>query len=452
MSSTGPWRQYKAPNGRKYYYNAETKTTTWINPFRTQKTTKKAVFSIPLLNDWYLIIYDSGEKIWLFNNVLYSRLNDPDSLQLLEQLDKSLLVLLIGISRGYISSRGADYVYEKILQEIQDIKDQWNNEILVDPKESGENDTGTHEEQIKGGEEEKEEAKDVEEISESKSTIDTLISGYSSSEDDEIEDNEHVNKQRKIEDEFSGSKLDESIINQYKKMFTRYKLNPYSLWSFEMDKCSKDPVFYLIVDDNDREMVFESWCGDFQINTDLNSSKDEINNSDEDEEQEQEDDDDDLIPTRFHYLSHIISKSTIKRETIFEDIKREQKPLWKQFKINKIIPDKKEQREFVMKILFYYKKYTLEERHKLFLNWITKNCKLEHNATDKLKLPISTTNHWKELHIRKDSSRDTETLLLSLEKYLHISEVLEDENINPLGYYLLGIKDKCDVLYNVVIK
>lgn len=445
MSTKGPWRQYKAPNGRKYYYNIETKETSWTSPFKNRKNTKDAVFAIPLLNDWYLVIYNSGEKLWLFDNVLYSRLNDSDSLRLLEQLDKNLLILLIGIARGYIFSKGADYVYDKILQEIQDIKNRWNSE----------KETKLHEEHVREeGEEEKEEEEE-EVIPENKSTIiDTLIPGYSSSEDDELEDEEedeeeddHINKKMKIEDEYCG-KIDESVINQYREMFTRHKLNPYSLWSFEMDKCSKDPVFYLIADDNDREMIFESWCGNFKNSEDSNPSGDEINNEGE---SESEDEDEDLIPTKFHYLSHIISKSTIKRETIFEDIKKEQKALWKQFKINKMIPDKKAQRDFVMKILFYYKKYSLEERRRIFLDWITKNCEL-HN-THRSRLSLATINRWKELHKNEGSSRDIETLLLSLEKYLNISQRLEeDQDTNPpLEYYLLGIKEKCDILYDVVV-
>lgn len=423
MASKGAWRQYKAPNGRKYYYNIDTKETTWVNPFRIERTAKIPVFVIPLLNCWYLIIYDNGEKSYLSDNVLYNRLNDSDSVRLIEEMDKNLLLLLIGVARGYKSSRGSDYVYEEILQEIQKIKDRWNNENLPNIKESNDPEIESQEE----SQVEEEEAK----MTEGETMVDTLISGYSSSEDD---DDDHIDKKLKIEEEYSF-KIDESIVKQYKEMFTRYNLNPYSLWSIEMDKCSKDPTFYLIADDNDREMIFESWCGDFKIS--------------ESESESEIEDEDDLIPTKFHYLSHIISKSNISKETIFEDIKGEQKQLWKQFKINKMIPDKKEQREFVVNLLFYYKRYTLEERRKIFLKWVKKNCKLD--DTSRLKLSSSTLKHWKKLYLNENSSKDIETLLLSLEKYLNISELVQEDKDNPLEYYLLGIKDKCHVLYDNVV-
>lgn len=434
----GPWQQYKAPNGRKYYYNVETKETTWTNPYQKVNVEKKPSFVIPLLNDWFLIIFDNGGKLYLYEDQLYTRLEDEESLELLDHLNKDKLVLLIGISRGYSSLKSSDEVYDSIINEIESYNQSGidiieGNEITDD---IGIDDIGVNEPLSEKDKESPSENDQVETME--PSLANALIADYSSSDedDDESDDdyNGHIDKKVKLDEEPLSTEIDQLTINQYKEMFTQHKLNPYSLWSMEMNKCSDDPIFFSVTNDQDREAIYETWCGEYE------SGKEE---GDEDNKNEEEEE---LIPTKFHYLSHVMSKSNISNDTIFEDIKNENKPMWKQFRINKMIPDKKEQREFVTKLLFYYKKYTQEERIELFIKWVKKYSNLDQS------IDIKTLNHWEELHSHEDSSQKIETLLFLMERHLNITEILSTHQTSICyEYYILGIKAKCDTLYSLLV-
>ncbi|CAL9736681.1 pre-mRNA-splicing factor Urn1p [Monosporozyma servazzii] len=451
-----PWKQYKAPNGRKYYYNVETKETTWTDPYQRVRVEKKPSFAIPLMNGWYLIIFDNGEKLYLQEDQLYQRLKDEASQVLLNQLDKEKLILLIGIARGYNTLNSSDDVYDSILKEIKSIRqgaqdnisleenvddiglDEHVDDIGLDEhsKDIGLDDHADGSSNDQNEVQERDEnipLKENLEESIEESTTNALVEDYSSSDDDESDDDSHIDKKTKLDEEPFSTKIDENIIDQYKQMFTMHKLNPYGLWSMEMNKCSDDPRFYLVVDDHDREAIFELWCGEY-----------ESGKEDETKENEEEEEGEELGPTKYHYLSHIMSKSNITKETIFEDIKSENKPIWKQFRINKMIPEKKEQREFVTKLLFYYKKYSDEDRSQLFKHWIAKHCDLTK------RIDVKTIAHWKTLHSHADSSHDIETLLFSLESHLSIAEILATHPTTSYEYYVLGIKAKCDTLYSLL--
>lgn len=456
-----PWKQYKAPNGRKYYYNVETKETTWTDPFQRSNVEKKPSFAIPLLNEWYLIIFDNGEKLYLQESQLYRQLKDEESQGLLDRLNKEKLILLIGIARGYNCLRSSDDVYDSIMQEVKSIRENGLDGVPIDEHtddigvyehaddigvDENADDLSTYQNRDEILDKNNEVQQTIEEP-----TRNALVADYSSSDEDESDqddgDDAHIDKKTKFDEEPFSTKIDEAIINQYKQMFTIHKLNPYGLWSMEMKKCSDDPTFYLVVDDHDRENLFEIWCGEYESGNEEETyeTEEKGNDDDDDDDEEEMEEEEELVPTKFHYLSHIMSKSDITKETIFEDTKSDNKPMWKQFRINKMIPEKREQREFVTKLLFYYKKYNTEERTQLFQRWVEKHCDLNK------RIDAKTVAHWGKLHSHTDSSQDIETLLFSMEAHLDIGETLATHPATSVEYHVLGIKDKCDTLYSCVV-
>ncbi|CCK68450.1 Urn1p KNAG_0A07970 [Huiozyma naganishii CBS 8797] len=381
------WREYRAPNGKKYYHNTTTGETTWDSPY-TRKPQRelsiKPQYVIPLLNAWNLVICNNGAKFYLNPDgdpVL--TLDDADSSELLSLVDREKLILLIGVARGYHCTSG-DKVYNSVLEEISFLKDDLANDKapLAEERELQEEPLETN--------------------VQSEPVPSALVSGYGSSSDGSDDEEE-------VPPDTDANRI------SYFNLFSEYGLDKYSVWSIESLKISNDPRFHIISDDRQREEIFEEWCCSGVV--------------DDSEDEGYSSGDDDLSPTKYHYLSQIVAKSTVTPTTIFQDIKQEKASLFKQYGIKQFL-SKREQEQFVSQLLFYYKKFTLEERVQLFTKFIAES------RTGTVPSPTSPAD--------SATPEDIETNLLQMES--HLPPTVLDNTV----YYTLDIKTKQSVLHRML--
>lgn len=460
------WSEFTAPDGKKYYYNVRSKQSTWEKPSNFYDTNNSDVvsaahrakkvldnipyFALPLQNKWFLIICDTGNKFFYNEATAESvwKLTDSQSLEQLNALDRDKLILLIGIARGYLTSNSQE-IYESILSELHLFKPQTEGtQDLSDEEEGVEQRTPPR--PVNNNKTELESASEFAEVV----TSAGLIAGYSSSEDEgdvttepegNGDDDEigQLNKLDAITDELNAVGKGETFQDKgdFLDLFNKYDCDPYSTWSLQARKIQNDPAFYSILDDSLKESIFEEWC-----NKHISESKqatqyqqgtfDEENMSYE-EKEEENDEEMQLEPTKFHYLAHIVSKSTITPTTIFLDIKEENRSLFKKFKIKKFIKAKHLQESFVSKLLFYYKKMSEEERKQLFADVLKEN---DTAIRENINNNEETVRHILQNDIDENDAFAIETQLLKMESLIGLSKDVNLES-DP-KYYVLGIKDK----------
>lgn len=466
------WNEFTTPGGDKYYYNLETKQSTLEKPagFDDQKSRKrqklqhKPKYLIPLDKGWSLVLCNTGTKFYhnKITNESHWTLDDPCSIELLQQLDKEKLVLLIGISRGYYCPRRN--VYDEIINDLKFLKDKSLEKQEVEP------------EMARADEEQ------VEYLHQGEEQGLGLVTGYGSSDDSEDENIEGEEEKAEVEEEEEEGEeeeeeekageqetVDQADIdelnnlsehpqldakNRFTILFDKYNLDPYSMWEFQSRKINKDPDFYLVTNDSSRKDLFEQWCTETIANSKDAISDANINENDADQRQESEatqkeeqeeekeveedsdPDDENLEPTRFHYLSHIISKSSIEQTTIFLDIKKENKALFKTFRIKSSLK-KKDQEDFASKLLFYYKRMDLEQRKLIFQ-------KLLLSKSDIIRSNLRNVEKLRDIVTEQSMSADSyaiETQLLMMEDCMDIHGKLSFLQ-GEVHYYVLGIKDK----------
>ena len=289
------WREYKAPNGRKYYYNVKTKETTWTKPVEEEKPepgdNKEVKFAFELFDGWYLLIRGDGGKLF------YDSVNEKSYLEtrtkkmgennekIIELMDKEKIILLIGMTRGFRDDRyHIKGVYDDIAQDINFLK----QEILNDAMELERLNAEAEEE-----ESEKEEALPQEE-----------------------QDDHTVELLNNLEEEEEEQDVKDRLFH----LFESFNLDVYSTWSLQSRKISNQADYFLVHDDTQREEMFEDWCAMKVAQL---------------PEDESEAEDDDYEPTKYHYLSEIMYqlRDEINADTVADDILRGHRPLFKQYHI-----------------------------------------------------------------------------------------------------------------------
>lgn len=423
------WYKYVAPDGRNYYYNVLTKQSTWQKPEafdeveqgrdakRFKKIEPKPHVVLELINGWHLVICETGQRFYYNAESVESSwtLPDEDSLTMINSLDKNKLVALIGLARGY--ALGGSNVYDELVSDLWQMREE---------RERNKSKPLNNKEEIE------------EEPAETSEEPNGLVAGYSSSdsefekETEETQENEtKIGLVESVEEPIDTSEDRKALWD----LFTRYNLNAFSAWPFEMKKIRQDPDFHRISDDALREDIFEEWCASIisgEPNEPISEEEQQLNEDDE------YDENDELEPIKYHYLAQIVSKSTISPTTIFMDIKEENKPLFKKYRIKDFVTSKKDQQYFVSKLLFYYKTMDLEGRKKAFIALLN-----HHESTIKANLAKDIKHARQLLHQKIDPENPyaVETQLFKMELAIglwgNLAILVEDPK-----YYVLGIRDK----------
>ncbi|CEP62908.1 Urn1p LALA0_S06e06612g [Lachancea lanzarotensis] len=419
------WREHKTPDGSKYYYNIKTKQTTRERPVdftdqevekkktRLQENRQSVVFSLDVINGWKLILCQDGSRHYRHdrNEKLLDDVDDETCKELLAQLDQGKLNQLSEAAKSRYNNSGSR-LYEEIVDAIAKIRNG--------PEEAAE-----------GAAEEGTEESDFPSLeSQSSAEEDNLIAGYGTSDDesddrDDTDDdvNNNGNDQAGT-DAISGSE-------NFKKLFESYSLDPFSTWKLQSRKIQDDPNFYTVHKDSSREQIFEEWCADQCKGAE--NSVDAVGESSI--ESESELDSDTLEPTKYHYLSHIISKSAIGPTTLAKDIRGEQKGLFKQYKIKDTL-NGKAQEAFISKLLFYYKKLDDSQRVDIFEKFLhikTKIIKRGLRNCEKLREILSSS--------LPEEAFAIETQLLEMEDCIDIHGINRSLQ-EDVQYYVLGLKPK----------
>lgn len=418
------WKQYKDPAGENYYYNTLTKVSTRTKPKDFGLTVgedsrRTPVYALPLKNQWNLIICEDGTKFYhqTGSNCSHYRLPDRESQALLNSVDPMLLSLLIGVARGY-SIRGDRDVYSEVL------------ELLVAPNEHAEEEE-EEEEEIEphaANIEKSNHGGDIQKSEKLKILPQSLVTAYSSSEDEDEADEADAEEVVQ-EPELNGTLLKTQFIN----LLDESNIDPYSTWSIQSKRIIHDPRYHAVSSDADRQQLFQDWCSQqFALGKQMNDTQ---------TREMADEEDSDLDPAKYHYLAHIVSKAVINPNTLFYDIKREHKALFKQLEIKKHLT-KKQQEQFVSKILVYYKRMSEKERESLFCKKVSEIITFP-ELTKSLEDVIEAT-------IPEDSF-ELESQLLELENQLLIlneqkNSIIQDNVI----YYILGIKEKLHALRKIV--
>lgn len=395
------WKEYTAPNGLKYYYNTKTQETTWTKPDTEQKdeTTDKEIKVKPLvafelLAGWALIIFSDGsKKYYNCNESQWSRkISHLECLKLIDLLNKDRLLLLIGIIRGYRCRTNAKDLVNEIREDIDSIREDMNAAKTSEDMKSGST------------------------VSNIENTKNALLGYYSSDDEEEpakrdeqtvVEEPDETNT---LEVPDITQELGQDIKDSYFALFAKHELNKYSTWRIESEKVSQDPEFYKIMDDAVRENIFEEWCNAGSV---------------ESNEESGDPGDDQFEPTKYHYLSQLVANYDLKPDTIPEDIIKDKK-LIKKYRI-KDYTTKSEQRQFLSKMLAWYKHMSLEDRKQMFQTYID-------------RIPVG-----KYTDIDSDAQEDVESQLLELENQLGIPT-----SENDLEYYCIDLRSKRDILLSTI--
>ncbi|CUS24152.1 LAQU0S14e01310g1_1 [Lachancea quebecensis] len=420
------WREYKTPDGTNYYYNVNTKRSTTDKPddfeeyqsfkSKSRRLDPGVTFVVPLTNDWVLSVCENGQRFFYKKSTGESQwsIEDYESLRILSLVDKEKLVLLLAVARGL--DIGERDVYQEVLEDISNIKQ--NNGDSESPKV-------------------------VETAEEPLQAVRTLIAAYESSDEDGGScDEENAEEEVHGGDIVSNSDIEElgavsleqdrAEKQKFISLFEEYGLDPYSTWNMQSKKISDDPIFYQVASDAERKELFEGWCAaKVKLEDDAEGPAScEIPSGGEDLSA------DELEPTRYHYLAHIVSKAEVTPSKLPKDLRSEQKQLFKQFKIKESL-GKKQQDEFLSKLLFYYKNMTEEQRSEVFIKLLkTKRKVISKGLKDTEQLQSILSQH--DL---PESGFEIESQLLRLEDCIDIhgtSKTLQDE----VQYYLLGIRQK----------
>ncbi|SCU95273.1 LADA_0G14642g1_1 [Lachancea dasiensis] len=433
------WKVYKTPDGEKYYYNIKTKQSTRERPAELDAASKdegedvptknklrklgpRAVHSVKLLNDWFLVVFDDGSRRFKRQESgdFQDELPDEDSIHLMSKLPAGQLDQLCFAAK---TGQGKENpAYQETLAEISALRGDTAKDPFTWKKEEETSTTKNVEIVSFNG------TSDSEPVS---SNEIKLVSGYDSSDDDnEI--------QSADEDPVLESVQNTGILEEeFTSLFVEYSLDPYSTWSLQSKKIQDDARFYTISNDTKRAELFEKWC--------TRQAQEAPNILDANEENEvsaeySDDEADSLEPTKYHYLSHIVSKAIVSPSSLPKDIRSQNKPLFKQFKIKSSL-DKKTQDAFISKLLFYYKRLSQDQRTEVFEKLLSEKSKTISRGlrnSDKLKEIVSESELPTE-------SYAIETQLLTLEHCMGLhgpNGSLQEE----VRYYVLDIKTKTQVL------
>ncbi|AMD19835.1 HCL316Wp [Eremothecium sinecaudum] len=275
-----------------------------------------------------------------------------------------------------------------------------------------------------------------------------LINQYSSSSEDEGElsgDGEADNEEGATAD-VSKEEEEDSMNDQKEKFFElldRYSLDPYSSWGLQALTINSDPVFFVVEDDATREEYFEQWCAK-KVAKGSPAEVEDIN--EEEVESSDGENNDSLTPTKFHYLAHIVSKATVDAQTVFSDIKSKHKALFKTLNINENLT-KADQKAFVSKLLFYYKKLDLSQREGIFN-------KLLDSCGSSIKKNLEQNRAFEDFideELLPEDAYSVETQLFTMESCIGLHDTLSQLQDNE-RYYVLGIKDKTKALKSIIRK
>lgn len=437
------WKRFKDPSGSYYYFNAVTKVSSRNKPkeYEAWEQQKQAltslVFCLPLCNSWHLVICFNGAKFYYNGDtgVSQMKLVDEESETLLAKMDRSLLSLLVGVARGFTPRDGRD-VYQEVYNMLVELarENKGVAEIQDEPEAQGSEAQESEAQELETQELETQKPEAPEKPQ------NVLISGYLSSSDEEEEEEEEDEGEKKGDSENApdAESPEKEHANEtlFMDLLNDKDIDPYSTWPLQAKKLLDDPRYHLIPDEK-REELFQEWCAqrfEQQKNTPQEEHHPDGDENDDDEST-------DLNPTKYHYLAHIISKATITPTTIFSDIKKENKRLFKKLQINDQL-SKKEQEQFTSKILVYYKRMDLAEREKIFKTIIKR----------KLNFPPKS-DHLSSLVLKETptDSFELETQLLEIENELLILDEQKNSSIqNEVMYYVLGIKDKLHALKQVL--
>lgn len=418
------WQEFKTPAGKRYFYNKNTKESRWDKPdfkkasgaqdrAKVAQVERKPMFALELIDDWHLIICNDGTKFYYNgeSNISKYEIDEEGAGQcaaLMNSLDKEKLILLIGVARGYnVREEDVDKIFESLNEEIDLFKK--NQVVVVEEK----------------ADEPNEEAGDAETPPQASSA--GLVSGYGSSSEEEEEEPE--NDDAGIIDDLN--QIDSGDVNErglFFQLCDRYELDKFSTWSLQCKKIENDPDFYKVGDAAVRESLFEEWCASASASGNESES-----------ESEDEDDADLLEPTKFHYLAQIVAKAEIAPDCIPQDIRKQQKALFKAYRVKEYVPSKRDQDRFVSQLLFYYKTFSLEQRKEIF-----QECLRDHErdfacAVQSLRQDVGLISRWQAL-LRPTAAdgASVEDALLSIEHRCGVGAIaLADPR-----YYVLGILDK----------
>lgn len=323
------WREYKAPNGKKYYYNVKTKVTTWDKPseFSEDSKLKKTKINknqINLFSDWAIVIEKDGHRFIQINTgKIVENLSDEKNLLLMDRIDHDLF------GRLCKDSSNSDLFddFRRNVNCIKELIEQEYRKAEIEEEKEKEDNTG-------------------------------LVSGYvsSSDEEDNTEDTEQddaliSNIDLKIEELKNGTVSDNE--KEFLNLLDEINPSPYSAWIHVSKKLIDDPVFKSIRNHDTRSDLFDFWCRkQIDLNTESQLSTNENQNTSPG-------------PSPYYCLSKIISSYPMAPTTIFRDIKDAKKQEFKKYKIKKNL-NKNEQDIFASKLIFFLKKLEFQDRLKLW--------------------------------------------------------------------------------------
>ncbi|QID88554.1 pre-mRNA-splicing factor urn1 [Saccharomyces pastorianus] len=425
MRRNGVWQEFKTPAGKKYYYNKNTKESRWDKPdfkkalgvqnsAKAPQAERKPMFALELIDYWYLIICNDGTKFYYNgeSNTSKYEIDEEGAGQcaaLVKSLDKEKLTLLIGIARGYnVREEDVDQIFKSLNEEIDLFK---KNQV---------------EEEDEKEDEPNEEAGDAEAETPPQTNSAGLVSGYGSSseeEEEEEEEEEPANEDTDIIDDLN--QIDSGDLNErglFFQLLDRYELDKFSTWSLQCKKIENDPDFYQISDAAVRESLFEEWC-----------AKESGSGS------ESEDGADLLEPTKFHYLAQIVAKAEIAPDCIPQDIRKQQRALFKAYRVKEYVPSKRDQDRFVSQLLFYYKTFSLDQRREIFQEFLRDHERDFACAVQTLRQDKGLISRWRALLAATAADgASVEDALLRIEHRCGVGAIaLADPR-----YYVVGILDK----------
>ncbi|SSD61526.1 uncharacterized protein SCODWIG_03287 [Saccharomycodes ludwigii] len=240
----------------------------------------------------------------------------------------------------------------------------------------------------------------------------------------------NIARTKPVDVDHESTKLPDNLQENLFKIFENNDLNPYGAYESELKKVFVEPLVSSSKSE-DIEKIFDIWCTSKVSNAgNGNDFKDENGHQVRNY-------------SKYHDIAeHVANFKPLTKTTIFYDIAQKNRYLFENTKGNDNNNNGantitlKQKKEFVSRLLYYYKYVSLGDRKNIFIKLLQR-----YKSRFNLKTPLDSKTRDKQAIIEQ---------LLKIEDAVLVIHGKNSELQNNIHYYVLSVKDKYDTILEFV--